>query len=304
VVDPFEGHHVVELASFVDFDTAYSYQAVLVTVLDMHIVYNRAKGFNVETSEYQNKVTIAKEENEINSELIAVMDMGNPIFTIDDFNAAGKTLHIELCEAVAGDGGAEYIVLSIGLDFGMCPTPNPKTDKPSSAPTQHPILETTNWPSFPPTIVPTSLPTSAPEDFDTPIPLSLSSNYQEGDPDLIIDLSVESSEQSGSTPLKEDMILAPFQEIQAAKQPDQVEEGSTIDESVNSVETNRARVYAEPDSVVLAFFLSSVVALSTCCACAAFICYQRKLEEQKRNLRILQYDEGSRNVKVYMQNPL
>jgi hypothetical protein len=303
VVDPFEGHHVVELAAFVDFDTTYSYQAVLVTVFDMHIVYNRAKGFNFETSEYQNKVTIAKEENEINSELIAVMDMGNPIFTIDDFNAAGKTLHIELCEAIAGDGGADYIVISIGLDFGMCPTPNPKSDKPSLAPTQHPIPETTNWPSFTPTIVPTSRPTSAPEVYDPPVSQGLNSNYQEGDPDVITDLSVESPEQSGLTPLEEDMALAPFEEIQVAKNPDQLEEVSTVDENVNSVETNRA-VHSEHDSVVLAFFLSSVVALSTCCACAAFICYQRKLEEQKRNLRILQYDEGSRIVKVYMQNPL
>jgi hypothetical protein len=308
VIDPFEGHHVVELAPFVDFDIAYGFQAVLVTVLDMHIVYNRAKGFNIETSEYQDKVTIAKEENEINSELLATMDMGNPIFTINDFVVAGKTLHIELCETVDKEAGADYVVLSIGLDFGMCPTRT--SVEPSPSPTQNPIPATTstNGPSLSPTVVPTSIPTSAPKVFVPPLPQGLSSYYPVGNPDfVIIDSSVESSEQSGSTPLEEDTLPGPFGEIQVAKnKPDKLEEGSTIPttESFNSGETVRARIRSQPDNVVLAVLMSSIAALSTCCAYAAYMCYQRRSEEQKRNLRILQFDEGSRHVKVYMKNPL
>ncbi|CAB9498036.1 expressed unknown protein [Seminavis robusta] len=145
MVDPFQGHHVVELAPFVDYDKIESYQAVLITVFDMHFVYNRAKGFNFETSEYQNKVTIAKEQNEINSELMAMIDMEHPIFTIENVFGTGKSLYVELCELVAGDAGEDYYVVSIGLDYSMCPTPKPPKLTPSPTAISNSIPISNPW---------------------------------------------------------------------------------------------------------------------------------------------------------------
>lgn len=325
-VDPFQGTQLIELAPFVDYDHTYSNQVVLVSVFDIHIVYNRAKSFNAETSEYPNTATITQELNQINSELLGVLDMNQPVFKIENFMETGRTLHIQVCETYTSSTSTspDFMLLSIGLDGPMCPntpsptsktTPAPQTPSPTDA-TWAPTLNPTRAPSPAPTV---KLPmivlnTPSPDDLsrDTPSP-SIGTPEKdvfipENDvvmftdppkkPNLYDKPQISQEDPTPSPTASQDDIATPSQSMSQ----DDIDEDN---ESRNEGDFNGAKNAFNPEGETLAmiFCAASLALFTTCCMLAVFRWNQRRLDEQKRNLRILEYSASSQ-VKLYMQDPV
>lgn len=303
MVDPFQGHQILELSPFVDFDKTNGYQVVLITIFDMHIVYNRAKGFNAETSEHQNKVTIVKEENEINSALLAVLDMDQPTFTIQNILGSEQSLYIQLCDSVVGQWEADYYTISIGLDYTMC-ADKVTTASPTEQPTHFPTLSPTNSPTTPmPTYLPTTRkPSSSPTSYLPEIvlvPRETFTSVEVIDEDfehLPVPLEENVATQLPQQPEESDSPIVYTSSLAPTIQPFQNQSAVGII-SVNSALNESPRTYA---AILVASFLTLFV---TCCACSGLRWNQRRLDEQKRNLRLLQYN-ASNQVKLYMQDPV
>ena len=304
MVDPFQGHQILELAPFVDFEKTNGYQVVLITIFDMHIVYNRAKGFNAETSEHQDKVTIVKEENEINSALLAVLDMGNPTFTVPNLLGSGRDLVVELCESVVGEWEADYYTISIGLDSSMC-SKRFSTSSPTYWPTYHPTYSPTSTPTtWAPTYHPTTdAPTASPTPFLPEIvlvPPQQPMSMELGGEDFVIPQDVTLSTEVSKKPDGSDrpMLLQPSSGPVDSPMALHGQTGTDGGAAISSLEKSN-----DLKTRVAILFASFLAVFASCCACACLRWKQRRLDEKKRNLRVLQYN-ASNQVKVYMQDPV
>jgi len=296
MVDPFQVPQLLELAPFVDYDKTESYQPVLITVFDMHIVYNRAKGFNAETSEYQDKVTVAKEQDNINSELLAVLDTSNPKLEIPGILGTAKTLIIEICESVLGANGVDYYAVSIGLDESMCAVPTSYPTEQTPEPTPLPTLRPTPTPTRAPAPRPSPQPT-------TPMPFTTHTSMPTFElPELILGPPIEISLTEAP-----EVWLEPSTESPRPNWPPE-SIGSTRPPKINLQgppiqAIDGSRISKPPDSAAITFAAVMFAILVTSLALLAFRWNQRRLEEQRRNLRILQYNASSQ-VKKYMQDPV
>jgi hypothetical protein len=158
-VDP-ETPTLLKIAAFVDYDKTIPNEYVGVRVRDLYIQYNRATGFNKDTGEKKNMLTVVREESR-GTDLIVSLDRRTSISSIplDD-----GLLVIEVCNIVSGTADSpDSMQVSIGFGASQCPpepndcpgfgllncapqsfqppTPSPITRPPAPAPTRAPNSE-------------------------------------------------------------------------------------------------------------------------------------------------------------------
>jgi len=110
----------VALASFVDYDTALSSQAVNIRIDDYYVTYNAARNMNADTREYRNMVVVVQKvpDEQISgyydSNLVAALDTATSTFTVQNYNGAGSNLVIQVCDMVSGS--PDYVTVAIGLN--------------------------------------------------------------------------------------------------------------------------------------------------------------------------------------------
>jgi Gametolysin peptidase M11 len=138
-----DGDRLVKLATFVDYASAASDEYVVLNLANQYyLVYNMAKGFNVDTEQKRNQVTITQPTVHGTNSL-AGLSAGTQ-YTVPDFGGSGRTLYIVACRPGLGMGGSEHMVLSIALDQSHCANgtssggiipvqPSPSATPPSSA---------------------------------------------------------------------------------------------------------------------------------------------------------------------------
>jgi hypothetical protein len=116
----------VDLATFVDVSKLISertveHPVVLVKIYDLYLVYNRRKGFNNETGEYPNMVTVVRALDTEESNLLAGLNEtnGNNIYRYVNNNSEHVT--IQICERIKGNAtSADRFVVAIGIDNLPC----------------------------------------------------------------------------------------------------------------------------------------------------------------------------------------
>jgi len=178
-VDPLrEGSRLVKLAAFVDFEKTSFIRGeyVLANIIDTFFLqFNRAKGFNRDTEEKRNQVTVT-EAMHGGSENRAGLKVGESYFSAGPLSAYTGTasssdeggnhakLVIEVCESLPADSALntpDIVTVSIGVGESLCRRSKP-TLSPSVAPTYSPTARTTEAPSKAPTNAPTVRPTKRP----------------------------------------------------------------------------------------------------------------------------------------------
>jgi len=166
IVDPTESN-LIELATFVDFDKTTENQPVLLNIGNQYFIqYNRAKLFNIETTDKRDAVTIT--ENTPGWSHVRAGLLLDEEWTIDNYSGTGRTLVVKVCQQMSTND-VDSMMVSIGLDTSYCATTEP-TSRPTSVPTQSP----TKVPTVRPTTVPTTmLPTASPTSQPTAAPSGL-----------------------------------------------------------------------------------------------------------------------------------
>jgi Gametolysin peptidase M11 len=119
---------LIKLATFVDYDKAAVDEYVVVNVADnLYLQYNIAKGFNVDTEQKQNQVTITEPASQGTNSL-AGLSAGDQ-FEISNFNSSGTTLIIEACQTMDGSAGtnADVMLISVAMGKSLCGTALPQS---------------------------------------------------------------------------------------------------------------------------------------------------------------------------------
>jgi Gametolysin peptidase M11 len=116
------GNRLVKLASFVDYPLASTTEYVIINISYKYFLqYNTQKGFNIDTEQKQNQVTVT-ESMTSGTDSRAGLSPGGTIFSVANFLESGKTLTLQACKAVAGANGASVMLVSISIDGkSMCP---------------------------------------------------------------------------------------------------------------------------------------------------------------------------------------
>jgi Gametolysin peptidase M11 len=133
-----EGGKIVKIASFVDYNLASTDEYAVVSVSDQFFLqFNEQKGFNIETEQKQNQVTVT-ESTTTGTDSRAGLDVGLPAFTVANFNGSGQTMSIEACRRSLGRNGASVMEVSISMGQSLCaaaiPTASPVTVSPTASP--------------------------------------------------------------------------------------------------------------------------------------------------------------------------
>jgi hypothetical protein len=117
-----DGDRLVKLASFVDYKSTATDEYVVISVNDQYyLVYNTNKGFNIETEQKQNQVTVT-EALSIGTNNLAGLSPGGDKFSVANYQGSGKTLIIEACKSMSGANGAAVMQVSIALGKSLCGT--------------------------------------------------------------------------------------------------------------------------------------------------------------------------------------
>lgn len=114
---------IYRLATFVDYDKVNADEVVLIRIDQaIYLQYNRAKGFNKDTQEGQNNVTVV--------EYIPVVFPGTSLLaTLDNstgplqptINGTNHSVVIDVCGFIAGDNThADVALVSVGVGFSLC----------------------------------------------------------------------------------------------------------------------------------------------------------------------------------------
>jgi hypothetical protein len=119
-MDPSNGGKVVQLAAFVDYPKAAD-AYVNIAISDKYFLqYNVADGFNVNTQDKANQVTLVEKYVD-GSNLMTGLSPGDE-WKISNFNGSGKTLLIRACGSGTGTSGAKAMLMSINFDTSLCDT--------------------------------------------------------------------------------------------------------------------------------------------------------------------------------------
>jgi hypothetical protein len=191
LVDSFEAGHLVKLATFVDFNRTDYDEPVVVNVADLfYLQYNVAKGFNIDTEEKKNEITITAPGIGGSDALAGLKESGQ--YLVPNFQNTPRTLIIEACRKRTGSLGADVMLMSIAFDTSLCngiyekeltnayavaqvtrtraPTPASPSSSPTGAPSEAPTHEPTMAPSSTPTAAPTEAPSNVPTTAPTKAP--------------------------------------------------------------------------------------------------------------------------------------
>ena len=231
--------------------------------------------------------------------------------------------------------------MSVGLDGGMCPdtaipasltTAAPTKERRTWAPTYHPTREPTPYPTREPTPYPTREPTPYPTSeptvkypiliLSTPRPSPVSEELPVFTPSPSISLPEKDVLNPTEPPVnpteppkkpnlydRTDISQAPVptpdsfvpEEYEDEDFDDRLEEEQG-GEAINGASGPLLR-QSDGESIAMIFCAVSVVLFTTCCMLAVFRWNQRRMDEQKRNLRFLEYSASSQ-IKLYMQDPV
>jgi Gametolysin peptidase M11 len=127
----------LELATFLDVSkVSYGQQVVLVKVFDLYLVYNRQKLYNRDTGDFPDMVTIVRELETQDSDLLAGLNenRGNDIFRYRRKDEQSVT--IQICKRLDGDEtNTDRFQVAIGYDDFPCTSSNPIDYQLSSVPT-------------------------------------------------------------------------------------------------------------------------------------------------------------------------
>jgi Gametolysin peptidase M11 len=115
------GPRKIQLATFVDYDKTTANEPVLVRLANKFVLqYNVAKGFNQDTEEMKNQVTIVQ-NTKAGTDLRAGISTVGETFEIDNFIGSEEDVVIEICETTpstnTNPASAEKIIVGIGV-FG------------------------------------------------------------------------------------------------------------------------------------------------------------------------------------------
>jgi len=110
---------VINLATFVDYEIAAPSEPVLLNLADKYFLqYNRAKGFNSETEQKRDQVTVT-ESNVTGTKSLAGLS-ADDLFIIPNFMGSERELWLQACGTKIGDNGAEIMEISIAFDESLC----------------------------------------------------------------------------------------------------------------------------------------------------------------------------------------
>jgi hypothetical protein len=195
----FEQGHLIKLAAFVDFHRTAPDEPVVANIAnDLYLQYNLAKGFNIDTEEKRNEVTITAPGESGSEGLAGLKEVGR--YQVSNFQDSAHDLVIEVCKRQKGSLGAYMMLVSVAYDKSLCDQEkdekaqrnyesdpvnahvqsDPKTPKPSKAspvalPTVLPSEIPTGAPSSAPSKSPTKVPTGHPTILPTYNPISTES---------------------------------------------------------------------------------------------------------------------------------
>jgi hypothetical protein len=189
----FDEGQLLKLASFVDFNRAdYDEYVLIVVANELYLSFNLARGFNIDTEEKRNQVTITA-PGESGSESLAGLKE-QEAFRVTNFQNTGKELVIEVCTRDRGKLGAYMMWISVAFDKSVCDQVDTDTvvkgyqldidmsESPTAAPsrspvTQSPTLSPSQWPSDVPSEMPSFVPSANPSNSPTAAPSFQPSTY-------------------------------------------------------------------------------------------------------------------------------
>jgi hypothetical protein len=120
-VDLTAGVQLFKVVSFVQYDRiSNDDDYVLLKLNDLYMQFNVDKGFNRDTGEKKNQLTVVQGDMG-DTNLIAGLDMSTRSLSWENYQGGASTLTIEICELVAdSDSELDYVVVSIGRDGSLC----------------------------------------------------------------------------------------------------------------------------------------------------------------------------------------
>lgn len=154
----FEKGYFLKLATFVDFDRTAPDEYVVINIADeLYLQYNLAKGFNKDTEEKQNEVTITAPGDTGSEGLDGLKEKES--HKVSNFKNSGRDLVVESCGRKTGILGADMMMISVAYDISLCKQIEEHTSTPSSHPTDQP---TTKSPSTFPSMQPSKFYSGSP----------------------------------------------------------------------------------------------------------------------------------------------
>ena len=117
-----DGSRLVKVASFVDYKKAATDEYVVLNINDQYyLMYNTQKGFNIDTEQKQNQVTVT-EGLSTGTNSLAGLSVGGTTFTVSNYQGSGQALIVEACKTMTGSSGASIMQISIALGKSVCGT--------------------------------------------------------------------------------------------------------------------------------------------------------------------------------------
>jgi Gametolysin peptidase M11 len=108
------GPRLINMAAFVDFKSTLSTEPVLVNVANaLFLQYNDAKGFNIDTNEKKNMLTITQASSS-GTNMVGSLSVGN-VYSLSNFMNTKRRLTIQACRTYRR-GTVDVLVVSVGMD--------------------------------------------------------------------------------------------------------------------------------------------------------------------------------------------
>ena len=122
-VDPIAAPQLLKIAAFVDYDKTQPGEHVLaeVGVENLYMQYNRAKGFNRDTEEKADMLTISTKMDG-GTDLVAGLDLDSNTYLVAGFQGSDQDILIEVCYVGVGNSvdQPDYMIVSVGVGPSLC----------------------------------------------------------------------------------------------------------------------------------------------------------------------------------------
>jgi hypothetical protein len=122
-VDPITAPQLLKIAAFVDYDKTQQGEYVIAEVGgNLYMQYNRAKGFNRDTEEKADMLTISTKMDKGGTDLVAGLDLDSKTYLAAGFQGSDQDILIEVCNVGVGNGAdqPDYMIVSVGIGPSLC----------------------------------------------------------------------------------------------------------------------------------------------------------------------------------------
>jgi hypothetical protein len=122
-VDPIAAPQLLKIAAFVDYDKTQQGEYVIAEVGgSLYMQYNRAKGFNRDTEEKADMLTISTKMDGGGTDLVAGLDLDSNTYLVAGFQGSDQDILIEVCNVGVGNGvdQPDYMIVSVGNGPSLC----------------------------------------------------------------------------------------------------------------------------------------------------------------------------------------